>query len=264
EFQSPDFSRRPTELYPSRLPILLVSKYFNRLAILYIYDSPKIGALSLTRQLRDCPDLGSFDDMLTILSYASNLEKIQPSPVAGQTAGGSLQEFSNMFPDACTSSSSVLAHFTELRAVSMMRLESPQTLKLPVHCLHSTGLIKFLNAHGGRLLRLTIRALPMEDLKLFDICRALVDIEFYGVRVLSYFIGSVIDPMDFEDIAFNMFPVLREMQMLTYEWPTTEREISKSKWVPLTKALLEKNIKLADSAGKYWIPRVKSTWARRR
>ncbi|KAJ7139115.1 hypothetical protein C8R44DRAFT_975071 [Mycena epipterygia] len=336
EFQSPDFSRRPTELYPSRLPILLVSKYFNRLAIPYIYDSPKIGALALTRQLRDRPDLGSFirtismprcivpeDDMLTILSYANNLEKIQSFPgysmsisakcfdLLGQTAGGSLQEFSNMFPDVCTISSCVLAHFTELRvlkiwacgitfpsdpppdalgklqtldimgcdvsflqAVSMMRLASLQTLKLD-HGLNRTGLVQFLNAHGARLVHLTVGFSQMEDLKLFDICRALVDIEFFETCNLTRLacdtphecLTKIIAPElvgDLEDISLDMFPALREIQMRNYKWPTSEREISKNKWVPLAEALLEKNIKLNDSAGKHWISRVKSTRARRR
>ncbi|KAJ6509685.1 hypothetical protein DFH09DRAFT_1050081, partial [Mycena vulgaris] len=63
ELQSPTFPRSPTESHPSRLPILMVSKDFNRLALPYLYDCVGLtpdGAPLIARQLQHRPELGSF------------------------------------------------------------------------------------------------------------------------------------------------------------------------------------------------------------
>ncbi|KAJ7139123.1 hypothetical protein C8R44DRAFT_301415 [Mycena epipterygia] len=338
-----DFPRGPTELYPSRVPILLVSKYFQRLALPHIYRCPRLtlyGAPLMARQLQERPDLGSFirviyvladfipeDAMLTILSHATNVEKIGPRlstnrwseiiPVKNmgllaQTSGSSLQEFSTVFRQASNLSASVFAPFTALRllelsaspitftydptpeneldklqslsiqscnesllvAFSMMRLKSLHTLKLN-YTSHPRALAQFLNAHGGRLIHLSIGHVSGEDFQILGLCTALVDIEFYGPLNISRLtcdtphqsLAKIVaadllgEP---EEVAFDMLPALREMQIRFCVWPTTERAISKSKWVALAKTLLEKNIKLTDSAGKHWIPRVQSARARRR
>ncbi|KAJ7119100.1 hypothetical protein C8R44DRAFT_878607 [Mycena epipterygia] len=60
-------------------------------------------------------------------------------------------------------------------------------------------------------------------------------------------------------IAFEpkYFPNLREIEVTCCEWPTTEREIDKSCWVPWAEILLEKNINLTDKNGKKWRRRLK-------
>ncbi|KAJ7207552.1 hypothetical protein GGX14DRAFT_635493 [Mycena pura] len=45
-------------------------------------------------------------------------------------------------------------------------------------------------------------------------------------------------------------PNLREIQVTCFEWPTSEREISKSCWVRAAERLVEWNIALADKTGK--------------
>ncbi|KAJ7207488.1 hypothetical protein GGX14DRAFT_455578 [Mycena pura] len=52
-------------------------------------------------------------------------------------------------------------------------------------------------------------------------------------------------------------PNLREVQITCFEWPTSEREISKSCWVRATERLAERNIALVDKTGKRWRPRLK-------
>ncbi|KAJ7139220.1 hypothetical protein C8R44DRAFT_764079 [Mycena epipterygia] len=342
ERYSPDFPRVPTELYPSRIPILMVSKYFKRLALPHIYRCPRLtlrGTPLMARQLQERPDLGSFirviyvvedipeDAMLTILSHATNVEKIGPRlstntwneiipaknlRLLAQTAGSSLQEFINVFRQPSNLSTSVFAPFTALRllevsaypitftydptpeneldnlhsltihscsesflvAFSMMRLKSLHTFKSN-NIRHPTAFAQFLNAHGGRLIHLSIGPVLGKDFQILGLCTALIDIEFDGPLNISRLtcdtphqsLAKIVaadllgEP---EEIAFDMLPALREMQIRYCVWPTTERAISKSKWVALAETLLEKNIKLTDSAGKHWIPRVQSARTRRR
>ncbi|KAJ7652851.1 hypothetical protein DFH06DRAFT_1299566 [Mycena polygramma] len=60
----------------------------------------------------------------------------------------------------------------------------------------------------------------------------------------------------------TMFPILREIQISVLDWPTTEREISKSEWVPLAEKWLGHGIKLTDVDGQHWIPRIKRSRGR--
>ncbi|KAJ7490978.1 hypothetical protein FB451DRAFT_1079765 [Mycena latifolia] len=53
------------------------------------------------------------------------------------------------------------------------------------------------------------------------------------------------------------FPRLREIHVSCCEWPTNEREIGKSRWVQWAERLLEHNINLIDGSGKKWRPRLK-------
>ncbi|KAJ6538353.1 hypothetical protein DFH09DRAFT_1042324 [Mycena vulgaris] len=347
ELQCPTFPRSPTVSHPSRLPILLVSKYFNRLALPYIYDCVGVtdgGAPSIARQLQHHPELGSFiryifilgdripeDAMLTILSSGPNVQKIRKGgsefrtharisakgfEVAAQTAGSSLREFSILFKYCSPISTSAFAHLTELRvllldfyditwltpdptspivlerlhtlsiassngsffdALSMMRLEALHTLRLPSHIPipDLTNIIKLLDTHGGRLLRLTLRYENMQRFRLYDICTSLVEIEFFGlcdiadltcktphtslIKIIAWdLLGKP------EEINSDMFPALRAIQLRWHRWPTNERDISKSEVVPWAETLSQKNITLTDANGKQWVPRVKSSAVRRR
>ncbi|KAJ7671846.1 hypothetical protein B0H17DRAFT_1335397 [Mycena rosella] len=68
---------------------------------------------------------------------------------------------------------------------------------------------------------------------------------------------------DPETIDLATFPALRKIQIRSRDWPTTEREISKSDLVKMAEALMKKNITLLDSTGKSWIPRMKSIRTKR-
>ncbi|KAJ7651051.1 hypothetical protein FB45DRAFT_997748 [Roridomyces roridus] len=65
EMRSPTFkfSRRPSDLYPSRIPILCVSKYFHRLALPYLFESLHLSyhmdITGLAQLLEKAPHLGS-------------------------------------------------------------------------------------------------------------------------------------------------------------------------------------------------------------
>ncbi|KAJ7726698.1 hypothetical protein DFH07DRAFT_852575 [Mycena maculata] len=343
ELRSPSFFPPPTKLYPSRLPILLVSKYFNRLSLPYLYDSVNItcrGAASLAHQLLEQPHLGSFircifisagiptDILLTIFSRATHVEFLLHKTHVGsisisaevcelfaRTTGPSLRELSIVLPPSFTMPTSVLATFTKLRilelsiclkstsatlpenalgnlqtlhirachpssfdALSMMRLESLQTLSLPFYtppeCVHA--LVIFFKAHGNRLTHLKFHSVP--ETNVLDFCKSLIDIELRGS--LNYYqltcgtplncLAKIVasrpppEPESFNLDVFDMFPALLEIHLRDFKWPATERDISKSKLIPFAESLLEKNIKLTDSTGKHWIPRVKSTRSRKR
>ncbi|KAJ7433547.1 hypothetical protein FB451DRAFT_1313700 [Mycena latifolia] len=51
-------------------------------------------------------------------------------------------------------------------------------------------------------------------------------------------------------------PNLREIQVNRFQWPRTERDISKSCWVEWAEILLRHNIYLTDESGKNWRPRL--------
>ncbi|KAF7343107.1 F-box domain-containing protein [Mycena venus] len=343
ELRDPAFPRWPTNSHPSRLPILSVSKYFNRLGLPYLYDCPNLtlgSAPMIAEQLQGHPDLGSSirflfmpwdpiptDSMHIILSHASNVESFVPRgageyvraipvevlDVLARTAGPSLKKF-HVALEISTISTSLLAHFTALRILELrcphsirakesdpapdalkslhtlrirsrntsfldiltsMRLESLRTLILPFYPDNQFIITKFLKAHGRKLLHLTVGSID-DDCNFLDLCPFLVDVEFLEECDMSQLTRETPHqtltkitadelPDDFEKVGldiFDMFPALREIKVGDFRWPTTEREINKSKRVPIAESLLEKGIELKDSTGKHWIPRVKSTRAR--
>ncbi|KAJ7447880.1 hypothetical protein B0H11DRAFT_1878501 [Mycena galericulata] len=340
ELRSPSFPRLPTKTHPSRLPILRVSKYFNRIGLPYLYDCPTItvrSTPSMSKQLQEHPDLGSFirsifippnqrihDDCLhTILSHATNVERFlvieyhdistEILDLMARNAGHSLRELTIGFRGP-TLSTALLAHFTELRILELrcytignatsdstipeglktlptlrihgvnisfldifaaVRLESLHTLSLPSYSGRVPTLLKFFKEHGSRLLHLTIGYVGGDNFGLFDYCKNLIDVEFQSDYNAGQFTcethhNSLVkivaeglpDPPG--ELKFDMFPALREIHIHSLNWPTTEREINKSKVVPFAESLLLKNIKLMDSAGKHWTPRVKTTKGRKR
>ncbi|KAJ7447919.1 hypothetical protein B0H11DRAFT_1929421 [Mycena galericulata] len=157
-----------------------------------------------------------------------------------------------------------------------LRLASLHTLSLPlISSVDVPLLIKFFKEHGGRLLHLTLGNTEGHDFKIFDFCRNLIDLEFHGdcdtnqlfsktpheslVKISAKYLLDAS-----EKPKFDMFPALREIHIRTLKWPTTEREINKSEMVPFAESLLLQNIKLMDSTGKHWTPRVKTTKSRKR
>ncbi|KAF7368514.1 hypothetical protein MVEN_00174600 [Mycena venus] len=343
ELRDPAFPPWPTSSHPSRLPVLMVSKFFNRLGLPYLYDCPNLTPRSaplIAKQLQEHPDFGSYirflftpwgalplHSMLTILSHVTNLESLaprnsnlnQPIPMSldvfARTAGPSLREFYACL-NISTIPTSSLALFIELRilqlrcvfdviptsistsdalkslhtlhihgyktsllnVLSIMRLESLHTLVIPMHIDNVLPLNKFLKAHGGSLLHLTIGFIPQDeddDFTVIDFCPILVTLEFLGQcdvsqltrktphQALTRIVAHEL-PDDINELSLDMFPALREIHLRHMKWPPTEREISRSKCVRDAEWLLEKGVKVTDSTGKHWVPRVKSARARKR
>ncbi|KAJ7615728.1 hypothetical protein DFH06DRAFT_1483914 [Mycena polygramma] len=172
-------------------------------------------------------------------------------------------------------------NFSLLDAFSMMRQESLHTLILshpPYYYeqqAYREASTKFLKAHQMTLHHLEVALLcpGAADFNLFDVCRELVDVSFtestpdfldcttpHTSLTKIFMHGESINlPDDFDP---TMFPVLREIQIHVLDWPTTEREISKSEWVPLAEKWLGHGIKLTDADGQHWIPRVKRSRGR--
>ncbi|KAF7340377.1 F-box domain-containing protein [Mycena venus] len=339
EPRSKSFHRGRRESHPSRLPILLVSKYFNRLALPYIFDCPSITwnkAHLMAQQIRSRPELGELirvirhscllapETMMTIFSSATKLQKYAGTvrlplnclEAIAKAARFSLQELSVRLDDG-EIRMSLLADCSELRVLELsaprvkFTLDSPirDTLKnlhtlrimnlyndfsllsafslikqVSLESLHTLKLgpmsdpkasdnpVGFLNAHGSRLRHLTITYhRTIRDFMLFDVCKELLEVGIFGAYGLAAQIFSCETPhtsltkIRSDNNLFShpaqidptMFPALREIQVHNCEWPTTEREIAKSEWVTFAEAWLEHGIKLTDSEGQHWIPRVK-------
>ncbi|KAJ7649499.1 hypothetical protein DFH06DRAFT_1208374 [Mycena polygramma] len=169
-----------------------------------------------------------------------------------------------------------------LHTFSMMKLESLHTLVLNCHFFKgdSSDALDFLNAHGSRLRHLVLNYHhSIMQSTLFDTCKDLQDVEFVGgypplfwqdfscATPHTSLSKVVMDENLFGHpghVNTDMFPALREIQIRACKWPTTERQISKSDWVTFAEAWLKEDVKLTDSAGQHWIPRVKSSRARKR
>ncbi|KAJ7615218.1 hypothetical protein DFH06DRAFT_1343681 [Mycena polygramma] len=326
--------RRTLPLYsaetpPSRLPILLVSKYISRLALPYMFDRLNLPinhkVASLGSQLEARPELGACirsihwphyvsppDPMLTVLSCAKSLEifssnaptSLEHLELLATCAGSSLRELT-VHTQNSQIPASLFARLQELRVLELScsgaiftcdptaqnGLNKLHTIRINLDSLHTLQFInpppsdgsavwealsEFLTAHRKTLLHLKAVYDPqnIENFKLFDVCKELLDVEFMGTVpptvltcttphlsltkiIMSSHVLAV--PDDFDPA---MFPMLREIQTHVLKWPTTEREISKSTWVPLAEAWLKHGIKVTDSHGQYWIPRVKRSRGR--
>ncbi|KAJ6568949.1 hypothetical protein B0H19DRAFT_1256639 [Mycena capillaripes] len=158
----------PAEARPSRLPLLLVSKCFNRLALPYLYDclnlKNPISMHAMVQQLKNRPDLGSFirsilcpgfyyspDTMLTLVSYATNAQ-IVSAPFAvypdcfealAKTTGSSLRELTICFEN-CQINTSLFTHFPELCTLELGTTRvtfhcdsTPEDVLSKLHTIHS-------------------------------------------------------------------------------------------------------------------------------
>ncbi|KAJ7651356.1 hypothetical protein FB45DRAFT_820870 [Roridomyces roridus] len=152
ELRSPAFSRRPTDTHPSRLPILSVSKYFNRIGLPCLWESVQLtycSAPGIRARLEQRPDLASFilrvytsvqyidynrdqhEAILSICRHATGLEIFAPfkhrfleAPIEffsllGQTAGHSLRELLIGVQCPSSFSTALLQPFTALRVLNL-------------------------------------------------------------------------------------------------------------------------------------------------
>ncbi|KAJ7926266.1 hypothetical protein B0H13DRAFT_1973257 [Mycena leptocephala] len=214
ELRCPSFSRRPRESHPSRLPILLVSKYFNRLALPYIYDCPNItqfGAHAMARQLKNRPELGSFIRFIFINRYLP-LDTL-PFQILANATGSSLKECSirlsqgrihascSLLSADCFQADSEpmpenlglsklgtlrVSHLSSnnsiLHVFSMIRKVSLPVCFSELDSLHTA---RFEYVTNSELFRLRHLAFPfgsgMAEFKLFDVCKQLVDVELLRI-----------------------------------------------------------------------------------
>ncbi|KAJ7651042.1 hypothetical protein FB45DRAFT_889444, partial [Roridomyces roridus] len=148
-FSSPTFSRCPSELYPSRIPILCVSKYFHRLAFPYLLESLRLSSniTGLAQLLEKVPHLGSSirriftagipttssvyqQAILVVFRHTPRLEVLAPVgdrpfyitmkmfEELGRIAGHSIQELSVFLSETEVSLSS-FQRFTSLRTLDI-------------------------------------------------------------------------------------------------------------------------------------------------
>ncbi|KAJ6613955.1 hypothetical protein B0H10DRAFT_2046830 [Mycena sp. CBHHK59/15] len=187
-----------------------------------------------------------------------------------QVSENALPELETLCIERCDSSL--------LDALSEMRLPSLRKASLPP-TLFGTGIAvcmtPFLGRHGDKILNLRVSSLTRTEI--FDTCSNLLTIGFHGpslykpdtfsckapheslIKLTFSYLFLDKDAVLLQTIDYEMFPALREIQVCSFEWPTTERDISKSLWVQSAELLFERNIKLTDRFGQRWTSRLKST-----
>ncbi|KAJ7084892.1 hypothetical protein B0H15DRAFT_384793 [Mycena belliarum] len=174
---------------------------------------------------------------------------------------------------------------TFYKALAIMKLPSLRRLQLLADV---TDVADLLEAHGNKLTDLEIRYSIAAALKvnIFERCPNLNSVTFdisppseepprpkkfstsrtvhCTVSRIKFFLPFWLKETAHQWESFltgfvrKHFPNLREIEFTCFEWPTTERDIAKSCWVPWAEKLLKDNINLTDRHGKKWRPRLKA------
>ncbi|KAK7001561.1 F-box domain-containing protein [Favolaschia claudopus] len=164
-----------------------------------------------------------------------------------------------------------------LNILKDLSLASLHTLILPPSIDNGNlePFIEFIKIHGKRLLHLVVPSDTEGFEDTFELCPNLIDLEFHDEYTLAHsleaphtsltkIIATNLPPKTFE-LDVEMFPSLKHIELRDFKWPTTERGINQSGCVSIAEALLVVGgIKVTDSTGKEWVPRVKSARARKR
>ncbi|KAJ7259708.1 hypothetical protein C8J57DRAFT_1338999 [Mycena rebaudengoi] len=168
--------------------------------------------------------------------------------------------------------------FCEMKLDLLCKLSLPDSFSPTM----TDPLARLLKSHGQKLSELRLAVKYLDAVPIFDLCPNLIDIVFSGmttnptlfsssaphasltkITFASPYDFSKKDPVDWKRVLGSIDPrvstSLREVQICCFSWPTTEREIAKSSWVPLAESLLPKNINVCDRAGKCWVPRLQSS-----
>ncbi|KAJ6516471.1 hypothetical protein C8R45DRAFT_1067701 [Mycena sanguinolenta] len=140
----------------------------------------------------------------------------------------------------------------------------------------------FLKVHGPKLSELDLQHRKLGGIggNIFELCPNLCFISLVvqaglNLSPIVHRRLNSIYPRDKDSIvAWKSFflkfdpkglPNLRELNVDCFVWPTNEREIAKTCWVPWAEILLKRKIDLTDKTGAKWRPRLKSRcWKRER
>ncbi|KAJ7490950.1 hypothetical protein FB451DRAFT_628251 [Mycena latifolia] len=173
------------------------------------------------------------------------------------------------------------ADLSFLTALSRMKLPALRRLLLSADIPNVTA---FLQTHGRKLTELQIRYRMVEN-NIFELCpnlncatihfsyhdsveqhnfssprtaRCSVEKIRFSLRFWSGYKGDVAKwEAFFTGFEPTHLPSLREIEFPCFEWPTSERDITKSYWVRWAESLLKHNINLTDRNGTKWRPRLK-------
>ncbi|KAK7049031.1 F-box domain-containing protein [Favolaschia claudopus] len=160
-------------------------------------------------------------------------------------------------------------------------LASLHTLILPLifheHCMDP--FIAFMRIHGARLRHLVVPS-DMERCEsmptpMLELCPNLIDLRFHEDYSIAHttiktphaslikIIAATLPPKT-SRLNVEMFPSLQQIELKRFGWPTNEYDIKNCGSVAIAEALLaERGIKVIDSAGKDWVPRLKKKRARK-
>ncbi|KAF8172755.1 hypothetical protein K438DRAFT_1851031 [Mycena galopus ATCC 62051] len=176
-------------------------------------------------------------------------------------------------------------HASFLQVLSHMELPA---LRTAAFSATAVGGAEFFHKHGAKLRELTVSVPQLEDpaLRIWHNCPSLtllgvsyddkhlagssclettdinVHLERIVFRVPQYYRFKQAHQAALGNLLLSLhstasFPALREIEHPSLHWPTTEPEISKSRWVKWAESLHERDIHLVDSEGVRWRPRLK-------
>ncbi|KAJ7602367.1 hypothetical protein DFH06DRAFT_1115663 [Mycena polygramma] len=174
-----------------------------------------------------------------------------------------------------------------LDVLSHMELPALRTMAFPPNAVGGVG---FFERHGAKLRELTVSVQQLADpeLSIWRTCPLMTvlgvacdekhsagpsdfktadthaHVERIVFRTPQYFHRKFMHSNDLYQLCATPqwakpFPQLREIEHPRCEWPTTEREISKSEWVRLAELLREESesIHLVGPERVHWVPRLK-------
>ncbi|KAJ7651028.1 hypothetical protein FB45DRAFT_1078393 [Roridomyces roridus] len=143
----------------------------------------------------------------------------------------------------------VVAHHALLGYNRVFGLDSLRTLVLPRIYHHVYAFEDMIKMHGEKLHHLTLG--PLKGIRVLDFCPNLTEMKLLDrddlgklapnsqhhalVKISSPGLPKDADPEEVEAM-LDMYPNLREIEFRYLQWPTTEREISKSSIVPLAES----------------------------
>jgi len=144
------------------------------------------------------------------------------------------------------------------------------------------GVMPFLQKHGSKLRELQLESYS-SSIPVFDLCPnlTLLTLTAYSpIPEASWFqcktehasLEKVVIARRFrerngrsrwadffQNIDLTSFPTMSEIQVLCCTWPTTERDISKDLWHKWAEGLTAWDVKLTDSDGNFWKPRLQKS-----
>ncbi|KAJ7156534.1 hypothetical protein C8R43DRAFT_998271 [Mycena crocata] len=144
------------------------------------------------------------------------------------------------------------------------------------------GADTFLGRHGPKLIELGAPFRLIRNSKVFDVCTNLTRLTVYPEHrktISEDFFACAAPHTALAKIEFEFsvterlqgpavkaaltaldpsrFPVLKEIEFWSVKWPTSEQETRRSEWVRVSEILRPKGIRLVDSSGVGWTPRLK-------
>ncbi|KAJ7221959.1 hypothetical protein B0H12DRAFT_300890 [Mycena haematopus] len=239
-----------------RLPLLLVSKTFNKLALPYYYSFVHIKTPSAIAKflhvLGKYPTVGLQVRAVVFNRFTWPLGEIE----LGSIKLPSLQclSLSESVTDATKLLHSYGSTLTELTIV----IEAVKNLDINIFVLCPNLACLIVCFNSGYLKTLPdVTDFVLENTKHHNLNKVKFDLSndyWYRTSRRNLHVWDDV----FEALEPTHFPNLREIQLECFLWPRTERDIAKSIWVRWAERFLESGVSMMDKDGEKWPGRLES------